>query len=122
LTKVSKLIIKMQYKLTWSEFEKVEMHVGTILTAEDFPKAKSPAYKLTIDFGPLGIKKSSAQITKLYRKEELPGKQIIAVTNFPPKQIADFMSECLVLGAVGPDKEVTLLSADKVVENGLRIG
>ncbi|MBK8051864.1 MAG: tRNA-binding protein [Saprospiraceae bacterium] len=108
--------------LTWSEFEKVEMHVGTILTAEDFPKAKSPAYKLTIDFGPLGIKKSSAQITKLYRKEELPGKQIIAVTNFPPKQIADFMSECLVLGAVGPDKEVTLLSADKVVENGLRIG
>jgi tRNA-binding protein len=112
----------MQYKLTWSEFEKVEMHVGTILTAEDFPKAKSPAYKLTIDFGPLGIKKSSAQITKLYRKEELPGKQIIAVTNFPPKQIADFMSECLVLGAVGPDKEVTLLSADKVVENGLRIG
>ena len=111
----------MYHTLSWPEFEKVEMHVGTILTAEDFPKAKSPAYKLTIDFGLLGIKKSSAQITKLYSKEELPGKQIIAVTNFPPKQIADFMSECLVLGAVGPDKEVTLLSADKDVLNGLRI-
>lgn len=107
--------------LTWSEFEKVEMHVGTILTAEDFPKARNPAYQLTIDFGPMGIKKSSAQITKLYSKEELPGRQIIAVTNFPPKQIADFMSECLVLGSVGPDKEVTLLRVDTPVENGLRI-
>ena len=107
--------------LTWSEFEKVEMHVGTILTAEDFPKARNPAYQLTIDFGPLGIKKSSAQITMLYSKEELPGRQIIAVTNFPPKQIADFMSECLVLGSVGTDKEVTLLSVDTTVENGLRI-
>jgi len=107
--------------LTWTEFEKVDMRIGTILTAEDFPKAKNPAYKLTIDFGPMGIKKSSAQITKLYQKEALIGKQIIAVVNFPPKQIADFMSECLVLGAVGDDTEVTLLSVGLPVENGLRI-
>ena len=108
--------------ISWSDFEKVEMRVGTIIQVDDFPKAKNPAYKLTIDFGPMGIKKSSAQITKLYQKEALIGKQIIAVVNFPPKQIADFMSECLVLGAVGDDKEVTLLSVDMNVENGLRIG
>jgi tRNA-binding protein len=108
--------------ISWSDFEKVEMRVGTIIQVDDFPRAKNPAYKLTIDFGPMGIKKSSAQITKLYQKEALIGKQIIAVVNFPPKQIADFMSECLVLGAVGDDKEVTLLSADLKVENGLRIG
>jgi tRNA-binding protein len=108
--------------ISWSDFEKVEMRVGTIIQVDDFPKAKNPAYKLTIDFGPMGIKKSSAQITKLYQKDDLIGKQIIAVVNFPPKQIADFMSECLVLGAVGDDKEVTLLSADMSVENGLRIG
>jgi tRNA-binding protein len=108
--------------ISWSDFEKVEMRVGTIIQVDDFPRAKNPAYKLTIDFGPMGIKKSSAQITKLYQKEALIGKQIIAVVNFPPKQIADFMSECLVLGAVGDDKEVTLLSVDLKVENGLRIG
>lgn len=107
--------------LTWSEFEKVEMYVGTILSAEDFPKAKNPAYKLTIDFGPLGIKNSSAQITKLYTKEELPGRQIIAVINFPPKQIADFMSECLVLGAVANNKEVILIRPDKNIPNGYKI-
>ncbi len=107
--------------LTWTEFEKVEMFVGTILSAEDFPKAKNPSYKLTIDFGPMGIKKSSAQITTLYKKDDLPGKQIIAVTNFPPKQIADFISECLVLGAVGNDKEVTLIQPDNNVPNGYRI-
>ena len=108
--------------ISWSDFEKVEMRVGTIIQVDDFPKAKNPAYKLTIDFGPLGIKKSSAQITKLYQKEALIGKQIIAVVNFPPKQIADFMSECLVLGAVGDDKEVTLLTPNLPVSNGLRIG
>lgn len=108
--------------LTWQDFEKVEMRTGTVLTADDFPKAKNPSYKLTIDFGPLGIKKTSAQITKLYQKEELIGKQVIAVVNFPPKQIADFMSECLVLGAVGDDKEVTLLTPNLPVSNGLRIG
>jgi tRNA-binding protein len=108
--------------ISWTDFEKIDIHVGTILSAENFPKARNPAYKLTIDFGPLGIKKSSAQITKLYKIEDLPGKQIVAVTNFPPKQIADFMSECLVLGAVGVDKEITLLSVGLKVENGLKIG
>ena len=90
--------------ITWHDFEKVEMRVGTILEVQDFPKANKPAFQLTIDFGTdLGIKKSSAQITKRYTKEDLIGKQIIAVVNFPKKQIADFMSECLVLGAVDGD-------------------
>jgi len=108
--------------LSWEEFEKTEMRVGTILEVNDFPKAKIPAYQLTIDFGEFGIKKSSAQITKLYEKSELIGKQVIAVTNFPPKQIANFFSECLVLGAIAPDKEITLLQPERQVKNGLRIG
>ena len=83
--------------ISWTDFEKVEMQVGTIIEVNDFPKARKPAYQLTIDFGKSGIKKSSAQITKLYSKEDLINKQIIAVTNFPPKQIADFKSECLKL-------------------------
>lgn len=108
--------------ISWENFEKVEIHTGTILEAMDFPEAHRPAYKLRIDFGPLGIRKSSAQITSLYTKEELAGRQIIAVTNFPPKQIANFISECLVLGVYGPDKEVILLQPDRKVENGLKIG
>ena len=109
--------------ITWHDFEKVEMRVGTILEVQDFPKANKPAYQLTIDFGSeLGIKKSSAQITKRYAKEELLGKQIIAVDNFPKKQIADFMSECLVLGSVGDEHDIVLLTSDIRVENGLRIG
>ena len=109
--------------ITWHDFEKVEMRVGTILEVQDFPKANKPAYQLTIDFGSeLGIKKSSAQITKRYAKEELLGKQIIAVVNFPKKQIADFMSECLVLGSVGDEHDIVLLTSDIRVENGLRIG
>ena len=109
--------------ITWHDFEKVEMRVGTILEVQDFPKANKPAYQLTIDFGSeLGIKKSSAQITKRYAKEELLGKQIIAVVNFPKKQIADFMSECLVLGSVGEENVIVLLTSDIPVENGLRIG
>lgn len=107
--------------ISWTEFEKIEIRVGTIITADEFPKAKNPAYKLAIDFGDLGILKSSAQITRLYTKDVLVGKQIIAVVNFPPKQIADFISECLVLGVVGQDKEVTLLTVDSSVKNGLRI-
>ncbi len=108
-------------EITWNDFEKVEMRVGTILEANDFPEARKPAYQLTIDFGSeIGIKKSSAQITKRYSKEELIGKQIIAVVNFPKKQIGKFMSECLVLGSVNEDK-VVLLSSDLKVENGLRI-
>jgi tRNA-binding protein len=107
--------------LTWEDFEKVEMRVGTILEAQDFPAARRPAWQLTIDFGPLGIKKSSAQITDLYAKADLPGKQVIAVVNFPPKQIANFFSECLVLGVVGAQKEVTLLQPERPVANGLRV-
>jgi tRNA-binding protein len=105
----------------WSDFEKVEMRIGTIIQADDFPEAKNPAYKLKIDFGKYGIKKSSAQITKLYRKEDLIGKQVICVTNFPPKQIAGFMSECLVLGVVLENKEVVLLEPERKVPNGCRI-
>ncbi|MCK5907613.1 MAG: tRNA-binding protein [Flavobacteriales bacterium] len=107
--------------LSWEEFEKVEMRVGTIIEVDDFPKAKKPAYKLKIDFGKFGIKNSSAQITKLYKNEDLLGKQIVAVVNFPPKQIANFISECLVLGALGKDDEVTLLNPDLQVVNGSRI-
>ncbi len=108
--------------LSWEEFEKTEMRVGTILEASDFPEARKPAYQLTIDFGTqIGILKSSAQITKRYTKEQLAGRQVIAVVNFPKKQIGKFMSECLVLGAVGQEGDVTLLSPDFKVENGLRI-
>lgn len=107
--------------ITWNDFEKVEMRVGTIIEANDFPEARKPAYQLTIDFGKeIGIKKSSAQITKRYAMQDLVGKQIIAVVNFPKKQIGKFMSECLVLGSVNED-EVVLLSSDLKVENGLRI-
>lgn len=109
--------------ISWYDFEKVEMRVGTIIAVADFPKANKPAYQLTIDFGAeLGIKKTSAQITKQYSKEELLQKQIVAVVNFPKKQIADFMSECLVLGSIGEENNIVLLSSDKPVENGLRVG
>jgi|SRR5215467_8254837 len=108
--------------ISWDDFEKIEMRVGTITEVSDFPKAKKPAYKLTVDFGLIGIKKSSAQITHLYNKDELLGKQVIAVVNFPAKQIADFFSECLVLGVYTDKKEVVLLMPDKRVENGWKIG
>ncbi len=111
----------MMNNLSWEDFEKVEMRVGTIIEANDFPEARNPSYQLLIDFGTeLGQRKTSAQITSLYSKEELIGKQVIAVVNFPKKQIANFTSECLVLGAVD-GKNVTLLQTDKKVENGLRI-
>jgi len=107
--------------ITWEDFRKVDMRVGTVVNAEDFPEAKKPAYKLTIDFGELGIKKTSAQITRLYKKEDLLNKQVIAVVNFPPKQIANFVSEVLVLGVVGKDNEIVLLGPDKRTGNGLKI-
>ncbi|MGS4346064.1 tRNA-binding protein [Myroides odoratus] len=108
--------------LTWDDFMKVEMRVGTIMQAEEFKEVRNPAYKLVVDFGEeIGLRKTSAQITKLYTPEELIGKQVIAVVNFPPKQIANIMSECLVMGAV-EGKEVTLMGLDKPVKNGLRIG
>lgn len=107
--------------LSWTDFEKVEIRVGTITEVRDFPEAKNPAFQVWIDFGEeIGIRKSSAQITMLYTKGELVGKQVVAVVNFPKKQIATFMSECLVLGVMN-GKEVTLLTPDKTVANGLKI-
>ncbi|MBW2938030.1 tRNA-binding protein [Aureisphaera sp. CAU 1614] len=108
--------------LTWEDFMKVEMRVGTIISAEVFKEVRNPAYKMTVDFGPFGIRKTSAQITTLYQPDELIGKQVVAVINFPPKQIATMMSECLVLGGVGESKEVTLLQPERNLGNGTRIG
>jgi len=108
--------------LEWNEFMKVEMRVGTIISAVEFIEVRNPAYKIVIDFGALGLKKSSAQITELYSTEEIIGKQVIAVVNFPAKQIANFMSECLVLGGIGENKEVTLIQPERKVENGTKIG
>ena len=107
-------------ELSWKEFERVEMRVGTVLAAEIFDKARRPAYKLRIDFGDYGIRKSSAQITDHYLPADLVGRQVVAVVNFPPKQIATMMSECLVLGAV--EDGVTLLGPDRRVADGTRIG
>lgn len=113
----------MENNLSWQEFEKVAMRVGTILAVDDFPEARKPAYQLTIDFGAdIGIRKTSAQITKRYLKSDLLNRQIVAVVNFPKKQIGKFMSECLVLGAVGDEGDVVLLAPDFKIENGLRIG
>lgn len=105
--------------ITWQDFEKVELRAGTIIEVNDFPKARKPAYKLLIDFGTeIGIKRSSAQITKLYTKEQLLGKQVICVTNFPPRQIADFMSEVLTTGFILDDGEVVLSEPQQKVPNG----
>lgn len=109
--------------LSWTEFERIEMRIGTILEINDFPEARKPAYQLTIDFGSeIGIRKTSAQITKRYQKGDLMHRQIVAVINFPKKQIGKFMSECLVLGAMGQEGDVILLAPDFKIENGLRIG
>jgi tRNA-binding protein len=108
--------------LTWEQFEQVELRVGTIVRAEDFPKAKKTAYQLWIDLGEeLGIKRSSAQITALYRKEELIGKQVLCVTNFPPRQVANFMSEVLTTGFVQENGEVILVVPERAVSNGIRL-
>lgn len=103
--------------ITFEDFTKVDLRVGTIIEVNDFPKARNPAYQLTIDFGDLGIKKSSAQITTLYSKDDLLNRQIVATVNFPKKQIANFMSECLVMGAV-EGKDVILLNPETKVKNG----
>ena len=108
--------------ITWKDFEKLDIRTGTILEVNDFSGAKKPAYQLTIDFGELGIKKSSAQITTLYTKEALIGKQVIAVVNFPVKQIANFFSECLVLGVYNENEDVVLLHPSLSVKNGSRVG
>ncbi|MEQ3662348.1 MAG: tRNA-binding protein [Flavobacterium sp.] len=113
----------MKTEINWTDFEKVEMRVGTILEVNDFPEARKPAFQLRIDFGDeIGVLKTSAQITKRYLKEDLLNKQIVAIVNFPKKQIGTFMSECLVLGSVGESNDIVLLSPNFKVENGLRIG
>lgn len=106
--------------ITYSDFDKVEMRVGRVIAVEDFPEARKPAYKLTVDFGPHGIRRSSAQVTN-YNKEELLGRLVVAVTNFPPKQIGPFKSEVLVLGAINADDAVILLKPDDGAELGSRI-
>ena len=108
--------------ISCTDFEKIDMRAGTIISVDDFANARKPAYQLAIDFGELGIKKSSAQITALYNKEALVGKQVIAVVNFPPKQIANFFSECLVLGVYNENNDVVLLQPTLAVKNGCKIG
>lgn len=108
--------------ISCDDFEKIEIRAGTIIEASAFPKAKKPSYKLKIDFGNVGMKQSSAQITQLYTLEDLPGKQVLAVVNFPPKQIADFISECLVLAVYNADGNVVLLQPSFPVANGDKVG
>ena len=109
-------------QIQWSDFEKIEFRIGTIIKAEDFPEARKPAYKITVDFGEWGIKKSSVQIVALYKKEELIGKQIIGIINFPTKQIGPFQSEFLMTGLYRNDGTVVLAIPDKKVENGAKLG
>jgi tRNA-binding protein len=110
-------------EITWGEFERVELRVGTILDVETFPEARQPAWKLTIDFGEtVGVLKSSAQITTLYDQQSLPGRQVLAVVNFPRKQIGPFMSECLVTGVARKDGAIVLVGPDEPVPNGTRLG
>jgi tRNA-binding protein len=108
--------------ISWEDFEKIDMRAGTVIDVKDFPNAKKPAYQLTIDFGALGTKKSSVQIKHFYSKDDLLNKQVIAVVNFPVKQIANFFSECLVLGIYDENKNVVLLQPERKVTNGMKIG
>lgn len=109
--------------ITWNDFEKIDIRLGTVIDVQAFPAARKPAWKLWIDFGEgIGIKKSSAQITTHYRKEDLLQQQVIAVVNFPPKQIADFISECLVLGVYDANNDVILLKPERPAINGQKIG
>lgn len=109
-------------RIDWNDFQKVELRIGTIIEVEEFPEARNPAWKLTVDFGEeTGVRRASAQITDLYSEKELFGKQILGVVNFPPKQIGPFMSECLVTGFVQADGSVVLAVPDKPVANGLRL-
>ena len=110
-------------ELSWDEFQRVELRVGTVVAVDDFPEARKRAWKLTVDFGDeIGVRRSSAQITELYKAQDLLEKQILAVINFPPKQIGPFMSECLVTGLIQDDGSVVLAVPDKPVANGLRLG
>ena len=108
--------------ISWAEFEQVELRVGTVVEVEDFPEAKKPAYKLKVDFGEFGVKRSSAQITHLYQKQELMGRQVVGVINFPPKQIANFFSEALITGFYLPSGEIVLAQPQRKVPNGSKLG
>jgi tRNA-binding protein len=109
--------------LSWQDFEKVELRVGTVVAAEPFPEARKPAYKLTVDFGPeIGLKHSSVQVTVHYTPDELKGRQVVGVVNFPPKRIGSFMSECLITGFYREDGSVILAVPDKTVPNGAKLG
>jgi tRNA-binding protein len=108
--------------IQWSEFEKVDMRVGVVVDAQEFPEARRPAYKLWIDFGPLGVKRSSAQLTRYYRPADLVGRHVVAVVNFPSKQIGPFVSEVLVMGAYDQAGDVILLHPERPVAAGARIG
>lgn len=108
--------------IDWADFEKVEIRIGTVVSADEFPEARKPAYILRVDFGPeVGVLKSSAQITDLYSREELVGRQVVAVTNFPPRQIGPIMSECLVTGFYRSDGAVVLARPERPVPNGSRL-
>jgi tRNA-binding protein len=106
---------------SFEDFTKVDIRIGTITEVKEFPKAKKPAYQILIDFGTIGVKKSSAQITELYTKEKLLGKQVMAIINFNPRQIANFMSECLILGVYNKDGDVVLLQTSQPIKNGEQI-
>ena len=108
--------------ISWTEFEQVELRVGTVIEVEDFPEAKKPAYKIKVDFGEFGVKRSSAQLTHLYSKGELMGLQVLGVVNFPPKQIANFLSEALITGFYLPTGEVVLAEPERAVPNGSKLG
>ncbi len=108
--------------IAWSDFEKVDIRAGVVTDAQPFPEARRPAYRLWIDFGPLGVKRSSAQITRHYTPEVLVGRQVIAVVNFPPKQIGSFLSEVLVLGVYDDAGEVVLLQPERSIRPGQKIG
>lgn len=109
-------------RITWEEFERVEMRVGVIVAVHEFPRARKPSYQLTIDFGPYGVRRSSAAVRPFYSEEELLGRQVVCVTNFPPKQIADFVSEVLTLGVMEHGGRIVLLRPDKPAEIGAPIG
>ena len=109
-------------EVTWDDFVKIDMRVGTIMEVSDFPKAKNPSYQIKIDFGELGIKQAAAQVTTIYSRNELIGRQVVAVVNFPPRQIANFFSECLILGVYTEGNAVVLLQPERRTGNGERIG